>query len=84
MSRKILEKQKTREDFFEFLLCYSTVTKAVIAEKVEQFDLDIRKMHDQACECIAKACEVIDLCIYYDFIIYNSGERLQFLPKVAR
>ena len=26
--------------------------------------------------CIAKGCKVTELCLYYDFISYTSGERL--------
>ena len=42
------EKQKIREEFLKFLVCYFGVTRAAIAEKTEQLGLDFRKMHDQA------------------------------------
>ena len=42
----MMKKQKIREELLQFLLCYSEVTCAAIADKVKQLGLIFQKMHD--------------------------------------
>ena len=48
----MIKTQKIREEFLEFLPCYSGVTCSAIVEKVGQLGLFFRKMHYQGYDYI--------------------------------